>query len=691
MNADSIVAMLSSPVNLGFMAAIACAFWFGRKASKQGKHNFVEYAPTLMTSLGLFGTFFGIFIGLIGFDTAHIDTSIGKLLDGLKTAFFTSIVGMAASIIFKVLDTKASDVVAESDDSQATNEIGPNEIYAVMNKQQQSIDLLVQAIGGGGDRSLVGQVQLMRTDINDFRSGAFKQHDAFEEKLWAQLSSFAEMLSKSATQQVIEALKQVIVEFNEKLTEQFGENFKRLDESVKKLVDWQQLYMQQLEAMIEQYQQGVQAIDATREAVQEIRVETAKIPVHMESLGEVVQVNQHQLSELGRHLEAFVLMRDQAVIAVPHIQKKLEEVGEQLRAGADQINLELVRGANEYKASVQETGVTMRNIGHELAEHSSGISKELSDAFTLLELNTERIRTGVTSTISSAMEAIETSTKQTVEATGEAVTSVLTQVQQGIDASSQAYGQQLSRSLETIETSTKQTIAATSEAVTGVLTQVQQGIDASSQAYGQQLSRSFEAIEMSTKQTVEATGEAVTGVLTQVQQGIEASSQAYSKQLSRSLEAIETSTNQTIAATSEVVTGVLTQVQQGIDASSQAYSQQLGRSLEAIETASKHAVDATGEAVTGLLTKAQQGLDANNQAYNQHLSRSLDSLESHAKDMLSKTNEGVNKQIVKFDKAMEEELNKALRDLGSALKTIHEHLVKDVYKGQVKERLFSDQ
>lgn len=648
MNADSIVAMLSSPVNLGFMAAIAYAFWFGREASKQGKHkSFVEYAPTLMTSLGLFGTFLGIFIGLTGFDTAHIDTSIGKLLDGLKTAFFTSIVGMAASIIFKVLDTKASDVVAVSDDSQATNEIGPNEIYAVMYKQQQSIDLLVQAIGGGGDRSLVGQVQLMRTDINDFRSGAFKQHDAFEEKLWAQLSSFAEMLSKSATQQVIEALKQVIVEFNEKLTEQFGENFKRLDESVKKLVDWQQLYMQQLEAMIEQYQQGVQAIDATREAVQEIRIETAKIPVYMESLGEVVQVNQHQLSELGRHLEAFVLMRDQAVIAVPHIQKKLEEVGEQLRAGADQINLELVRGANEYKASVQETGVAMRNIGHELAEHSSGISKELSDAFTLLELNTERIRTGVTSTISSAMEAIETSTKQTVEATGEAVASVLTQVQQGIDASSQAYGQQLSRSLEAIETSTKQTIAATSETVTGVLTQVQQGIDASSQAY--------------------------------------------SEQLSRSLEAIETSTNQTVAATSEVVTGVLTQVQQGIDASSQAYSQQLGRSLEAIETASKHAVDATGEAVTGLLTKAQQGLDANNQAYSQHLSRSLDSLESHAKDMLSKTNEGVNKQIVKFDKAMEEELNKALRDLGSALKTIHEHLVKDVYKGQVKERLFSDQ
>ena len=516
MTADSIVEMLTNPVNLIFTAAIAFSFWYGWQGIQQGtRKNFVEYAPTLMTSLGLFGTFVGIFMGLTGFDTAHIDTSIGKLLDGLKTAFFTSILGMAASIAFKVIDTNGSDKPMVADDAATSGDAGPNEIYAVLKKQQQAMDLLVQAIGGSGDRSLVGQVQLMRTDINDFRSGAVKQHEVFAEKLWVQLTSFADMLSKSATQQVIEALKQVIVEFNEKLTEQFGVNFKRLDESVKKLVDWQQLYMQQLEAMIEQYQQGVQAIDATRGAVQEIRVETAKIPVHMESLGEVVHVNQHQISELSRHLDAFVQMRDQAVIAVPHIQQKLEEVGEHLRAGADQINLELVRGANEYKASVQETGVTMRNIGHELAEHSSGISKELNDAFTLLALNTERIRTGITSTISTTMEAVEASSKQ--------------------------------------------------------------------------------------------------------------------------------------------------------------------------------AADATNAAVTGILTQVQQGMDASSQAYSQHLNRSLDSLESHAKDMLSKTNEGVNKQIVKFDKAMEDELNKALRDLGSALKTIHEHLVRDVYKGQIKERTFSGQ
>ncbi len=444
---NSIYGMLTSPVNIFFTVAIVGAFWYGRQGIEKGTHkNFVEYAPTLMTSLGLFGTFTGIFLGLMGFDTAHIDTSIGTLLDGLKTAFFTSIAGMAASIAFKFIHIRAIDAPQPIETSTIA-EAGPNEIYAVMKQQQQAMDLLVQAIGGSGDRSLVGQVQLMRTDINDFRSGLNRQHEAFEDKLWGQLQSFAEMLSKSATEQVIEALKQVIVEFNQRLTEQFGDNFKRLDESVKKLVDWQQLYMQQLEEMIEQYKLGVQSIDSTREAVQEIRVETAKIPVHMESLGEVVHINQHQIAELTRHLEVFGQMRDQAVVAVPEIQQKLEDVADYLRAGADQINLELVRGAGEYKASVQETGIAMRNIGHELAGHSEGISKELLDAFTLLELNTERIRNGITSTISASMEAVESSSKQSAEATAAAVASMLDKAQSGIDTSNQAYAQHIGRSL----------------------------------------------------------------------------------------------------------------------------------------------------------------------------------------------------------------------------------------------------
>lgn len=47
-----------------------------------------------MGALGILGTFIGIIIGLLNFNTESIDTSIPVLLGGLKTAFITSIVGM---------------------------------------------------------------------------------------------------------------------------------------------------------------------------------------------------------------------------------------------------------------------------------------------------------------------------------------------------------------------------------------------------------------------------------------------------------------------------------------------------------------------------------------------------------------------------------------------------------------------
>lgn len=49
----------------------------------------------LLTSLGILGTFAGIVVGLMDFDPKNIDGSIESLLSGLKTAFLTSLVGMA--------------------------------------------------------------------------------------------------------------------------------------------------------------------------------------------------------------------------------------------------------------------------------------------------------------------------------------------------------------------------------------------------------------------------------------------------------------------------------------------------------------------------------------------------------------------------------------------------------------------
>ena len=66
-----------------FLIIILSIFVVAILSKKLGKLNaFTLYTPTLLTSLGMLGTFTGIIAGLLAFDTANIDTSIGQLLAG---------------------------------------------------------------------------------------------------------------------------------------------------------------------------------------------------------------------------------------------------------------------------------------------------------------------------------------------------------------------------------------------------------------------------------------------------------------------------------------------------------------------------------------------------------------------------------------------------------------------------------
>lgn len=444
------------------------------KQGRRGKQ--VEIAPTLMTSMGILGTFVGIVIGLFAFDPTQIDESIKGLLGGLRTAFFTSVIGMSCAMYFKWWEarqtvTSSANAIPES--------IGPKDIYVVLRKKQELTSLLVQAIGGTEENSLIGQFKLLRTEFGDFRNSHQRAQQAFEGKLWEQLESFAEMLSKSATEQVIEALRQVIVDFNQKLTEQFGDNFKRLDESVKKLVDWQGEYKEQLENMIGLFDQGVQAIDATRGAVVEIKEKTGRIPADMQALADVISVNQHQIQELGRHLEAFVAMKTQAVQAVPEIQRKLEEVGQKLQEGAERMNRIILEGAAEFGESVTGANQSIARMAGEVANKTDTISQELTDAMIKVEQNTDRIKNGVSEAVHAAMESVKTSVTNTSEQTLLSVSETTRNMALAVKQNSQSMIADAEKTKDEVEKAVEATMRALRESVERGLSGVEkQMIDA---------------------------------------------------------------------------------------------------------------------------------------------------------------------------------------------------------------------
>lgn len=412
---------------------------------KKGKHGqFLEHAPAVLVSLGILGTFIGIVIGLLDFDAHDIKNSIEGLLDGLKTAFITSLVGMSLSLVLKALDAWWF-APARSKAEAVPDTVTPEHIYGAMNRQVQLLETLNQSLSGNEEGSVSGQLKLLRTDMNDFRQGLTRDQQEFRQALFTQLTQFAEMLSRSATEVVIEALRQVIQDFNRNLVEQFGDNFKALNESVVKMIDWQEQYKQHVETLEARIETAVRELERTATANEAISKSLAtselsigsienhcqSIPSAIGQLTPVLQTNQHQIQELQRHLEAFVALRDQAVRAVPEMQQHMDAITKQLSEKMHEVATKMHEGAQEFGRSVDHTNTALTEASHVISSHTEQIGTNMKDA-------SEEFATSVRDTMEVMLrnaKTLEQQMGQAVEQTTLALSNELKRVAEHIQSS----------------------------------------------------------------------------------------------------------------------------------------------------------------------------------------------------------------------------------------------------------------
>lgn len=507
-------------------------------------HEFVQYTPTLLTTLGIFGTFVGIVIGLLDFDHNHINESISALLGGLKTAFITSLCGMASSLIFKVITT--TPLLRPKTDSDSVAQASPESILAAIKAQIKATEALKEAITGNEETTLFGQLKILRADMNDnakqsirMFEGQFEQQQAgvveFSDKLWLKMQNFADALSKSATEQVIEALKQVIVDFNSKLTEQFGENFKRLNEAVYKLVEWQANYKHQLADMNEQYQQGVKAITETGDAVAHISKQSQMIPETMEKLHDVMIVNQQQLAQLAAHLEAFKDMRDKAIEAVPQIRQQVEQTVNDISYAVDiasthytQLLTESDTFIHKYIDTseqlltkfVEQTEQGIDAVGTKLVAGSEVIGKRIDIAAVAFTDNTARTN----ASLQTSSDHLQTQTGVIKQHLQDAVSDLNNTMRDMIIKlvdDSKEINNTLKEANQHLVTDTKDVRNAFTLSTEQLQKQMQNMLEEAASEQVKQARRTFDAMEEQVKQQVGLTGEAVekqVGVIDQAMQ-----------------------------------------------------------------------------------------------------------------------------------------------------------------------------
>lgn len=299
--------------------------------------GFAGIAPGLMTSLGILGTFVGIFLGLLDFDIRTVNRSLPTLLEGLKVAFGTSILGLAAAVLFRggsVLFTR---------EATAKEDVGIEDIVAGLDRLDKGIgesnrlagagfDRLGRALSDDNDTSIVGQLQRLRSAVADVESGMRRGFEAQIEEF----RKFAEHMSAAFSEAIIKELQAVIREFNEKLSEQFGDNFKQLNEAVGRLVEWQDEYRRQMEELKAALDNAFAGIQMSREALGGIESSAASIPAHLDAMQQSNRALNDQIETMAATLGGFAEMRDKAVAAVPEVRRNIESMTDSLREAIEE-------------------------------------------------------------------------------------------------------------------------------------------------------------------------------------------------------------------------------------------------------------------------------------------------------------------------------------------------------------------
>ncbi len=254
---------------------------------------------SILVSIGVLGTFIGISIGLVGFDSVNVSNSVPKLLDGLKTAFITSIAGMFLAILLSIIQKfkKGDGVEDEITALSSINEKLTNlndikkhtEILPLINTKLDSIDTNI--------KSLSGDISSVKTELKT------NQKDLFEflkDKLSGidnSLKEAVQTLSKGATEEIIKALENVIQDFNKNLSEQFGDNFKQLNEAVLNMIKWQESYKDSVVEFEKQLKQTMESTTVHQQKTIEIINNFAK--TNQEELKILVNSNTDNIEKIN--------------------------------------------------------------------------------------------------------------------------------------------------------------------------------------------------------------------------------------------------------------------------------------------------------------------------------------------------------------------------------------------------------
>jgi hypothetical protein len=350
-------ALICSPLTMVFILAnVALTIYF---TYIKFDRFAVVHGPEILTTVGIFGCFLGIAMSLLYFDSTNLTTSVPMLLEGIKTAFWASVSGVAGALAIRIRHNRTKSPIPQSNDAAKA---------ASIDDLVDSIVSLQKGLIGDEEGTLLSQIKLLRQDSNDQL-----------QKLRESFSNFSKHMVENNQKAIIEALREVISDFNENLTDQFGDNFKQLNEGVKQLVVWQDQYKRELDIIKDYQMQASENMSIATDAFTRVVDRAESFTLVTNDLKDIISLMEKQSKTLFDQENALAQLLIEMKDVTPQFAIKLESMIDQISSGVTKVQSETREIVRNFGEQARSANSEMKEL---LGEVVNKTQKQLLDGLT---------------------------------------------------------------------------------------------------------------------------------------------------------------------------------------------------------------------------------------------------------------------------------------------------------------------
>ena len=331
-------------VTIIFGILVAYILYFFLKEKQYSKESVLG---NIASTIGVLGTFVGISIGLWKFNPNDITSSVPLLLSGMKIAFATSIIGMAASIFMKYIALK-------NEDEENIDDI--MELFNTMIAESRNVN-----------NTLIENQKQTENVLNKV-SEIWASH---QENLTVELKSEIASLNNNT----ISKQEELIGEFKK-----LGECFTLLNSGVNNLLTWQENYKETIENTTKELEIVIQTIHNADESIESISKNASLIKENNENLSEVLkEINKTQNVIIDSN-KSIIEISNTAKESIPQINEHFTNIDNRTKESTAYLQTLISENLNNIKSYLEKiTEDVLSKTTQSIYENNRQFKYEISE------------------------------------------------------------------------------------------------------------------------------------------------------------------------------------------------------------------------------------------------------------------------------------------------------------------------